>query len=242
VTGTGATAPDGVRALAGAAWLFRWQVEVEAEERFARLSRELERIGAPAAVVELSRRAEGDERRHAAHCARLAARYGRPVPAGPPPPAAPVAPSHLSEREALTYELTAACCVTESVSVAVLTALLPAARDPGLRAVLRELAEDEVAHARLGWAHLAGEQRRGATAFLGPYLPAMLEGSIEGDLFGPPGPGRDDPALLEVGVLPQSLQRQLFARALLEVVFPGLEQCGVDAGAGRAWLAARVPS
>ncbi|MBI5071100.1 MAG: ferritin-like domain-containing protein [Deltaproteobacteria bacterium] len=236
MSGSGATSPDRVRALAGDAWLFRWQVEVEAEERFTRLSAALERLGAPAALVAMARRSAGDERRHAVHCARLAAAHGRPVPATPPPPAPPVAPSGLAEREAVTYELAAACCVTESVSVAVLTALLPEARDPGLRAVLQELAEDEVVHARLGWAHLASEHRRGATAFLGPWLPAMLAGSQDGDLFGPPPPGRDDAALLLAGVLPHARQRELFAEALREVVFPGLEQCGVDASAGRRWL------
>jgi len=240
VTGAGAASPERVRSLAAEAWAFRWQVEVEAEERFGRLARRLQRLGSPASIVELARRAAADESRHAAHCARLAAQYGQPVPEAPPPPPPPVAPAGLSELEAVTYELTAACCVTESVSVAALTALLPAASDPSLRAVLRELAEDEVVHARLGWAHLAGEHRRGATAFLAPYLPAMLEGSVDAELFGPPGPGRDDPALLEAGVLPHVRQRELFAQALREVVFPGLEECGVDAAAGRVWLAGRL--
>jgi len=240
VTGSGAASPDRVRSLAGAAWAFRWQVEVEAEERFGRMARQLQALGSPASIVELARRAAADESRHAAHCARLAAQYGRPVPARPPPPPPPVAPADLPERAAVTYELTAACCVTESVSVAVLTALLPAARDPALRSVLHELAEDEVVHARLGWAHLAGEHRRGAASFLAPYLPAMLAGSVEPELFGPAEPGADDPALLEAGVLPHLRQRELFVQSLREVVFPGLEACGVDPGAGRDWLAERL--
>jgi len=240
VSGSGAKSPDLVRALAGSAWAFRWQVEVEAEERFARLARQLGGLGAPAPLVELARRSSADERRHAAHCARLAAAYGQSVPDRPPAPAPPVAPAGLPEAAAVTYELAAACCVTESVSVAVLTALLPAARDPSLRAVLRELAEDEVVHARLGWAHLAGAHQRGATAFLAPYLPGMLQGSVDADLFGPPGPGRDDLALLEAGVLPHGRQRQIFVQALQEVIFPGLEECGVDTGAGRSWLAGRL--
>jgi len=239
VSEAGAKSPDLVRALAGSAWAFRWQVEVEAEERFRRLARQLEGVGAPAALVEMARRSSADERRHAAHCARLAAEYGQSVPDRPPPPP-PVAPAGLPPAEALTYELTAACCVTESVSVAVLTALLPAAREPALHAVLHELAEDEVVHARLGWAHLVGEHRRGATAFLGPYLPDMLEGSVDADLFGPPAPGRDDPALLQAGVLPHGRQRQIFVQALEEVIFPGLEECGVDTGAGREWLEGRL--
>jgi hypothetical protein len=128
--------------------------------------------------------------------------------------------------------------VSETVSVAVLTRLLAAARDPALREVLRELAEDEVVHARLGWAHLAVAAARGRTAFLGPLLPAMLRGTADDDLFAPVEPAREDEALLAVGVLPHSAKRDLFVRALEDVVFPGLDEAGVDTSAARAWLAA----
>ena len=235
----GGEASEPARAKARAAWRFRWQVELEAEVRFARLARRLEGLGAPAPLAELARKASADERRHAAHCARLAAALGEPVPAAPPPPPPEVAPSALAEEDAVTYELTAACCVTETVSVAVLTALLPAARDPGLRAALRELAEDEVGHARLGWAHLAVAAARGRTAFLAPHLPAMLQGSVDEDLFGAGPPDAEDRALLALGVLPHSAKRELFVHSLEAVVFPGLAGAGVEVAAGRAWLAGR---
>ena len=217
-------------------------MECEAEIRFETLAARLEALDEPPHLVALARRAAGDERRHAAHCARLAAELGRPVPARPPPPPARVAPAGLAEEDAVTYELAAACCVTESVSVTVLTTLLPAARDPSLRAVLRELAADEVGHARLGWAHLAVAAARGRTAFLGPLLPAMLRGSVDDDLFRPVEPGREDEALLELGVLPHATQRALFVDALEQVIFPGLEASGVDTAAGRDWLSARCAS
>jgi hypothetical protein len=153
-----------------------------------------------------------------------------------------VAPARLPPREALLYELVAACCVAESGSVAVLTSLLAAAREPGLRAVLRELTVDEVDHARLGWAWLACEHRRGATDFLGPLLPAMLEGSIDDDLFGRVDPARNDPRLVDAGVLPQAARRDLWVRTLEEVILPGLEGVGVDSRPGRAWLARRLQS
>jgi hypothetical protein len=236
VTGLGAGLAPQVRALAAEAWRFRWTVECDAEARFQGLAARLETLGAPAHVAALARRAAADERRHAAHCARLAAELGGEVPAPPPPPV-PVAPAGLDEEDAVTYELVAACCVAESVSVAVLTALLPAARAPALRAVLHELAADEVVHARLGWAHLALAAARGRTAFLGPRLPAMLEGSVDDDLFGGVVPARDDEALLLAGVLPHRRKRALFVGALEEVVLPGLAGAGVDVRAAREWLA-----
>jgi hypothetical protein len=241
VTVLGAALPAGVRALAADAWRFRWRVERDAEARFDLLARRLDALGPSARLAPLARRAAADERRHAVHCARLAAELGAPV-AEPPPPLVPVAPPGLEEADAVTYEVVAACCIAESVSVAVLTALLPAARAPGLREVLHELAADEVVHARLGWAHLSLAAARGGVAFLAPLLPAMLAGSVDEDLFGAVEPAREDEALLLAGVLPHGQKRALWVGALEEVVLPGLAGAGVDVGAAREWLSrARHP-
>jgi rubrerythrin len=229
---------DPIRALAASAWVFRWQVELEAETRFARLADGLDGAGAGTRLVGLARRAARDERRHAERCAELAARFGQPVSVAPAPPPE-VAPAALDPAEALLYELVAACCVAESGSVAVLTALLPSAREPRLREVLHELATDEVDHARLGWAWLEREHRRGATAFLGPLLPAMLRGSVDDDFFLAADAPREDPRLLAAGVLPHRARRDLFVQTLDEVIFPGLDGAGVDTGAGRCWVKER---
>jgi hypothetical protein len=229
-----------VLALAAAAWAFRWRVELEAEVRFGRLADRLEATADGRPLAPLARRAALDERRHARHCARLAAAYGSPVSGAVPPPPA-VAPAGLEPEEATCYELVAACCVAETGSVAVLTSLLSSASEPQLRGVLHELAVDEVDHARLGWAALATAQRRGATAFLGPLLPAMLGGSVDDDFFDPVEAAREDPRLLEFGVLPHTARRDLFVETLEGVVFPGLEGAGVDTAAGRAWLAGAGP-
>lgn len=233
----GQAPPEALRRIAASAWSFRWQVELEAEQRFARLAGRLEQIGAARPLVELARRASEDEHRHAALCAGLAQEHGLPAPASAPAPPPEIAPPGLALRERVLYELVAACCIAETVSMGVLTTLLGSTRSPLLRRVLRELAADEVGHARLGWAHLAAE--REACSFLGPLVPGMLEGSVEGDLFAPVFPEREDPGLLELGVLPHALQRQVFTDVLEEVVFPGLEASGVDAAPGRAWLEGR---
>ncbi len=229
--------PDPLRRIAASAWGFRCRVELEAEQRFARLAGRLRETGAAPLLVALALRASGDERRHAGLCAGLAEEHGHPAPATAPPPPE-IAPPGLGPRERVLYEVVAACCIAETVSMGVLTALLGSGPPPRLRRVLRELAADEVGHARLGWAHLAAE--REASSFLGPLLPGMLEGSIEEDLFANVASEREHPGLLELGVLPHARQRQVFAGALREVVFPGLEASGVDAGPSRAWLQARA--
>jgi hypothetical protein len=232
----GAALAPPLRQIAADAWRFRWTVERDAGTRFRGLAARLDALGAPAHLAAVARRAAADEDRHAEHCARLAAALGAPVSGTPPPPAA-VAPATLGEEDATTYELVAACCVAESVSVAVLTALLPAARDPALRAVLHELAADEVVHARLGWAHLAVSAARRRVAFLGPLLPAMLAGSADDELLAAVAPPREDEALLLAGVLPHRRKRALFVATIEEVVLPGLAGAGVDVGPARAWLA-----
>lgn len=228
-----------VRRLAADAWVFRWRVEREAEVRFERLSARLAELSASPALVELARRSAEDEARHAELCAGIAAELGATVDGRQRAEAPEIAPAGLTLRGKVLYELVAACCVTETESMAVLATLLDAARSERLRGVLRTLASDEVRHSRLGWAHLAGEHAAQATAFLAPLVPAMLEGSAPADLFQPVHAEREDPLLLEHGVLPHGLKRQVFTRTLEEVVFPGLESCGVDARPARAWLASR---
>jgi hypothetical protein len=231
----------GPRRVAAAAWRFRFRVEREAHARFARLAARLERLGGPVALVERTRRASADEARHAGLCAALAASYGAPVTARGAARAPEIAPRGLAPRQRVLYEYVAACCVAETESVGVLTALLGAAPPAPLRRTLRALAADEVAHARLGWAVLAAERARGAdAAFLSPLVPAMLDATAGPDLFAPPPPALDDAALVEHGVLPRSAQRELFVRLLEDVVFRGLAAHGVDPAPARAWLGARI--
>jgi hypothetical protein len=229
-----------LRRLAASAWRFRWSVELEAEARFLRIAGRLEGIGAAAELVDRARRASSDEARHATLCAGLAFTYGEPVPVAGRVEPPEIAPPDWPLRERVLYELVAACCISETESLAVLTTLLESAHAPALRSVLHQLASDEVGHARLGWAHLAGEHSAGATAFLGPLLPAMLEGSVDADLFRPVDADREAQPLLLHGVLPHRLKGELFARTLEQVVFPGLETFGVDTEQARAWLAGRV--
>ena len=225
--------------LAREAWAFRLKVEREAAARFSRLARGLSRVGAASALVELALRAAGDERRHALLCAEQALKRGEPEASPAPVKVAEIAPPGLHLRGRVLYELVAACCITETESMGVLTTLLGRSRDREMRRVLRELAEDEVVHSRLGWAHLASEHAQGETAFLSPLIPAMLKGSMAPGLFRPGPEEEDEEALLEQGVLPRPLKREVFTRTLEEVVFPGLEAFGVDAGPARSWLAER---
>ncbi len=233
---------DPLRAQAARAWRFRCGVEREANLRFARLAGWLDEAGFAGPLVDMAVRASSDEQRHALRCADLAGEYGASVADLPDAAPAVLAPAGLAPRATVLYEAVATCCVTETGSMGVLTALLGSVRGGRLRRTLRELAADEVLHSRLGWAVLAAERDRGTGSLLAPYVPAMLAGSIDADSFRPGAAQQEDPALLDHGVLPRALQREVFTRTALEVVFPGLEANGIDAGPARRWLEEQLRS
>jgi hypothetical protein len=225
------------RRAAGEAWAFRARVEQEAALRFDRLATVVAGFDPDSPVPAMMRRAADDERRHTELCARLAHGLGNPVMLDPGAELAPIAPRSLDARRAALYEVVAACCITETESMATLTTLMAAEPDPEVRAVLHSISKDEVVHSRMGWAHLSRESVAAEVAFLGPLIPAMLAGTIDEGLFGPPPPDEDPEGLLRLGVLPLAKKREVFLGTLEQVVFPGLERFGVDPEPGRAWLA-----
>jgi hypothetical protein len=222
---------------AGEAWAFRTRVEDEAALRFTRLAVGICDFDPRSPVPALMRRAAEDERRHAALCAELSAAYGQPAEARTDD--AGIAPATLEARSALLYEVVAACCITETESVATLTTLLGDGSEPRVEKVLREIAKDEVAHARMGWAHLAREAALYDVSFLSTWIPSMLSGTVDDGLFRVANAELETPELLRHGVLPHASKRAIFVGTLETVVLPGLERFGVNAGPARAWLAAR---
>ena len=140
----------GLRERAAAAWRFRCGVEREARRPLRAPCRLAGRIGFPGLLVDMALRASSDEQRHAVRCAELMEGYGASAAGLPPAAPAVLAPAGLAPRATVLYEAVAACCVTETGSVGVLTTLLGSVRGGRLRRALRELAADEVCTA--GWA------------------------------------------------------------------------------------------
>lgn len=228
---------EALRKQVAEAWLFRERVEREAAQRFARLSRSIAEMDADSPVSALMARAADDEQRHAALCAQLARSFGEERAHGEV--RSEIAPRRLGPREAALYEVVAACCITETESVATVTTLLAEDAEPAVREALHQIARDEVVHARMGWTHLSREAQRGDVTFLGGWLPAMLDGTITDQFAAPAG---EPPELPRYGILPRAKKRELFVGALQEIVFPGLAQFGIDLTPARAWLtAAQAP-
>ncbi len=221
--------------IASAVWLHRAGAELEAAARFARLATELDALSARAPLSDLAMAASQDEQRHARLCADLAIRFGGAAPDLSPRVAARVGPSGLDARQRLLYEVVAMCCITESLSAALLIEMEKSANDAAVERTVHEILRDEVGHSRLGWAHLAAEHETGATAFLGVCLPAMLAETVSDELFWPDEVA-DSNALPELGALTRRTRREIFEGSMHEIVFPGLARFGVDVAPARRWL------
>jgi rubrerythrin len=223
-----------------ATWAFRARVERDAERRFERLAAVIASFDPASPGLELMRQAALDERRHAGLCAALAVEYGaREESLQGGTEEASIVPRGLGKREAALYEVVAACCVTETESVATVASLLGEDLAPRVREVVHEIARDEVVHSKMGWAHLAREAGALDPRFLSPFVPAMLSGAVDERVFSAADDEIGD-ELLRHGVLPLSRKREIFVGTLAEVVLPGLEQFGIDTAPARAWLDARV--
>ena len=212
------------------AWAFRARVEHEAALRFARLAREISAFDPESPVPAMMRKAAEDERRHLALCEELA---GGPVDGGGD---VRIAPRSFGPREAALYETVAACCITETESVATVTSLLSEQALPRVREVLHEIARDEVSHSQMGWAHLSRESGFLDVRFLSGWLPSML-GPAAGNAF--EAVASEPPDLPRYGILPRARKREVFVQTLKDVVFPGLEQFGISTAPARAWLSER---
>lgn len=207
-----------------ALWASRARAEADAAGLFAHVARGLRAVDAHPTTVELAERAADDERRHQVVCAELAAHFG-----GPPAAVwSPVRPAGVPTRESVLLEVIGMCCINETVSTAVLGRMQHETRGApaheGITAILR----DEVQHARLGWAHLAFEARRGPVDGVAGRLQELVDAAVR-DLDEEPDVPVDD-ALLRAGGLDRRTRVALLRDALKEVVFPGLVAYGIDVG------------
>ena len=220
---------------AASVWRYRHRMELEAVQRFTWLATELAQVGASSRIVALAEQAASDERRHAELCRDLVQHFGGSVGEVAPTLPKRVSPERWRREERLLYEMVAMSCVTETLSTALLGALVERASDSLTKRTMHSILRDEVMHSQVGWAFLAEQRAGGAPDCIGPHLPAMLQSTL--------GPGffDTDPLAAELsglGCLDGASNRRIVAEALSLVVFPGLARFGIDVKPGLAWLAA----
>lgn len=240
------TGPEAVaRTRAARIWEQRRAVELESAERFRTIGAELAAHGVSPGLVDMAEQAALDEIRHADLCAMLANAFGAASSdsrRSTAPSVRRVAPSYLTGREALVYEVVALSCVTETLSTALLGILVERARDELAKETMHSIFRDEVRHSRLGWAVLAEAHTSGLRDCVSPHLIDMLSATLGVGFLSPSSPRADpsDAILAGLGALELDAQRHVVSEAFECVIFPGLERYGIDTVAAKQWLRDRA--
>ena len=227
------------RGRAAKIWSERRRAELEAAQRFDWLASEFEVLGASATVRKLAARAAEDERRHAELCADLSRHFGEPVVSSGLPAFRRVAPAKMERKDALIYEVVALACVTETLSTALLGALVDRASDSLAKRTMHSILCDEVNHSRLGWAYLAEAASARAMAAVSAHLAGMLQSTLSDELFRRSSADPLEAEVAGLGQLERIERRRIVRETLEQVVFPGLERFGADVRRGREWIEER---
>lgn len=211
----GAGQHEGDAARAAEVWARICAMEHASVASFARHMLELMALGAPPELLAAAAAAQGDEVRHAALAAEVAASLGLTVQPGPLALGG-IAP-HTTP-DAVLDALVREGCVGETCSAAEAAWLAAEASDPAARAALRQIAEDEARHAALAWRTAAWIVARW------PALRARFGAAIAAALASPAGPGEAE-GLVAFGVCDAATRARVRADVARGVV-------GVVMGAG----------
>jgi hypothetical protein len=229
--------PDEVRAGVAATWRSRARNELSTSTVFASLTRSLVRIGAPHAIVRQAAVAVADEVRHAEICEYVAEAYW---PHGRGPERSPVvaepllAHGEVHEVEAAAY-LIMQSCLNEGIACVYLQQCLSEARFELARAAVRDILEDEIEHARMGWSFLASSAmpsswRSGVAGALPDLLERVARAWTAHDSAAPVSP-------MGHGNLAASAMPGVVRSACEDLILPGFDHVGIDTRPARAWFA-----
>lgn len=130
----------------GAYWAGAAHLEAAAVYAFRALARELREHGAPRGLVARAIAAAGDEVRHARSTTALARRHGAAIARVEVVAPEPRTLAAIAEENAVEG------CVRETWGALITAYQARAAGDKRVRRLMARIADDEVAHAELGWA------------------------------------------------------------------------------------------
>lgn len=193
----------------------------------------MEQFGVARELIQRTREATEDERRHADLCLEVARRFGGEEPTFEPYEFW----REPDGREVLLSNVVATCCMVETLNAPFLTICLETARDTEMRDVLRALLKDEINHAKLGWAYLAWARQQGEGDRLFEELPSMIADQAAPTIFaGPPLADLHEEELASFGQLTWHQRKRLLFETFNDVIFPGLEASGISTSLGRQWM------
>ena len=189
-------------------------------------------------VMALLSTAEAEEDHHALLCAQMAKAMGHPIGfAHRPSSEAVPAPSwhRLADERRVLLDVVLMCCVTESLNASLLNSIYAEAKPTEARSLIRQILQDEVKHAQIGWAYLETVAQHTSCAVVADYLSEMLDLAVRDELF-MPLTDIDEIACYDAGVMPVKDRLIQFELTLETVIIPGFENFGIDTQGISAWL------
>jgi hypothetical protein len=212
-------------------WTRRARAELEVGRAFSAMARRLDGHAAPTVVTMLASSAD-EEVLHSGICVRLAETYAGATIDAPQIESVPLPAFGYDDDRELEDALLVAgqCCINETIATAWLSACRAIATSPLAIAANRFHLQDEVTHARIGWAHLAQTSAK-ARSKLASLLPALLAANL-------PHWEAADPSLPEDGVPSHGLlgverTREVVRAAVHDLVLPGFDYVGIDTARAR---------
>lgn len=221
-------------------WLHRMVHEHRSAVTFSGALPHLMAGEAPLDVKTVILRCAMDELRHAGLCGQVVEFLGGEA-SSPADLEVEVPPTHTdcSHRVGALRNVLFAS-LSETVSVGLLTVERELTQEPFISRVLKQLAGDEILHARLGWLYLAtthpqlDEQEH---EDLRAYIPVALKHLLHEMLHAMPVEGQlDDDILTDAQALGMSYSpqaREILFQTMEEVIVPQLDQFNL--GAQEAW-------
>jgi hypothetical protein len=229
---------DGERSALATVWLARAATERRVADSFEVIHGALAAVKTEGEVLRIAARAVDDEHRHAELSRVVASRFaGTELP--PPPRLELRVPKHEGASEELrhTLHIVGQCALNETTASLFLEACLTHATGELASAALRELLSDEIDHARIGWAHLAGV-RPAIRAAAAPWLLALTKKNLAIWRDSPRAPASGD-AMTAHGAPSVEVIDDALIAAVRDLILPGFEQAGIERSAVEAigaWL------
>ena len=208
-------------------WLYREKVEFEVSFLFGKLYEKLTYLGAPKPLSSLVAKAQEDELQHASMCRSIIVSLNPKIKALPLELQELQMPGkdwNLSQKA--LYTSVALSCITETFSTALLLEMRKLSSDPLVKQTVRKILKDEIAHSRIGWAHLAwANSLQQPLAWLSDCIPAMLDCALVGDsaLF-----SLITQEYEAFGILTAETSKKLVQQTFYEVIVPGLQLYGIS--------------
>lgn len=190
-------------------------------------------------LAKLAARAVDDERRHAEICRLVASRYAG-TDLSPPVLSPVVVPRYAGAPEEVErlLRVVTQCSIGETIAAVFLEASLAATRGVLVRAATRELLRDDIDHARIGWALLAGSSatlRRSLEPWILPAVQACVR------LWSTETPCLSLPGAREHGLPSLADVANAARHAAVTVIVPGLDLMGIESTGLTAWAKSGCP-